>query len=74
MLGNVSEWVEDCYVNSYRDAPKMAAPLQLKIVAPALFAAAPGTTTLGSRARLIATASRRVSLRQFWFRLARTLP
>jgi formylglycine-generating enzyme required for sulfatase activity len=22
MLGNVREWVEDCYINSYRDAPK----------------------------------------------------
>jgi formylglycine-generating enzyme required for sulfatase activity len=26
MLGNVAEWVEDCYVDNYRDAPTDGRP------------------------------------------------
>ncbi len=61
MLGNVLQWVEDCYVNNYDVAPKDGNAVTIKIVIPASSAAAPGAATLGSCARPTASTARRAA-------------
>jgi formylglycine-generating enzyme required for sulfatase activity len=51
MNGNVWEWVEDCWNDSYQGAPAMAALGQAGIVAAGCCAGAPGSTFRRTSAR-----------------------
>ena len=57
MLGNVREWVADCYVNNYRDAPQDGAAVtagdcSLRVVRGGSFKTGPAEHRAANRARL----------------------
>src|SRR6185312_10530403 len=75
MLGNVAEWVEDCYVDTYNDAPKdggavTAADCVNRVVRGGAWRFGPGTMRASDRSYLAP------DIRNYnvGFRLARTVP
>ena len=75
MHGNVWEWVEDCYKDSYAGAPTDGSAVTSATAARASCAAAPGTTTPSCCVLLIAMPSAPgIRTENAGFRVARSMP
>ncbi len=75
MLGNVSEWVEDCYVNGYTDAPAdgravLSGDCTRRVVRGGSFKSGQGQLRVANRSRVGVTTRDR----QIGFRVVRSAP